>query len=84
MSDLNLAYDKQYDILYARLPFTGHSYGDEDRNGLITYRNIETDSVTGFAIYSFKKRFENGSLSAIRFPIQIDLFCAAIKNLIYS
>ena len=68
---LNLAYDKQFDILYARLPFTGHSYVEEDSN-FATYHNIETDSVTGVAIYSFKKKFENGSLSAIRVPIPIE------------
>ena len=80
---LNLAYDKQFDILYARLPFTGHSYVEEDSN-FATYHNIETDSVTGVAIYSFKKKFENGSLSAIRVPIPIDFNSKKIRELIYS
>ena len=75
---LNLAYDKQFDILYARLPFTGHSYVEEDSN-FATYHNIETDSVTGVAIYSFKKKFENGSLSAIRVPIPIDFNSKKIR-----
>lgn len=79
---LNLAYDKQFDILYARLPFTGHSYGEEDSNGVITYHNIENDSITGVAIYSFKERLENGSIFSIHLPFSIDFLCTAIKNLI--
>ena len=79
---LNLDYDKQFDILYARLPFSGHSYGEEDSDGVITYHNIETGAVTGVAIYSFKKRLENGSISTIHLPFAIDFLCAAIKKLI--
>lgn len=81
---LNLNYDKKFDILYARLPFNGHSYGEEDNDGIITYYNIETDAVTGVAIYSFRKRLESGSLSLLNFPFQIDFTGDIIKGLIYS
>lgn len=81
---LNLSYDKQFDILYARLPFSGHSYGEENSDGVVTYHNIETDAVTGVAIYSFKKRLENGSIFTVRLPFAIDFLCSAIKKLIYA
>lgn len=81
---LNLDYDKKFDILYARLPFSGHSYGEEGLDGIVTYHNIENDSITGMAIYSFKKRLEDGSIFSMQLPFPIDSFCSAIKKLIYS
>ena len=81
---LNLDYDKQFDILYARLPFCGHSYGEENEDGVITYHNIENDSVTGIAIYSFKKRLENGSISRIELPLSIDFWGSTIKKMVYA
>lgn len=81
---LNLDYDKQFDILYARLPFCGHSYGEEDADGIVTYHNIENDSVTGVAIYSFKKRLESGTIPKIKLPFSIDFLCSAIKKMVYT
>ena len=72
MNTINLSYDKKHDIFYARFPFTGHSYGDEDEDGLITYRNIENDSVTGLAIYSFKERLNAGNIYLDQLPIPLD------------
>lgn len=82
MRTINLDYDKQYDILYARFPFSGHSYGDEDDNGIITFHNIETDSITGIAVHSFRERFVAGSLNLQLLPVPLDAIIAKIQNLI--
>lgn len=82
MLNINYNYDKKFDILYARLPFSGHSYGEESANGLVTFHNIKTDAITGIAIYDFKKRLENGGLPIP--PIPIDLAGQKVKSLIYS
>lgn len=79
---LNLSYDKQFDILYARCPFSGHSYGEESADGVITFHNIQTDSITGVAIYSFKERLQNGTLSSLAIPLPLDFNDCEIKQLI--
>lgn len=82
MSKLTIDYDKQYDILYARLPFSGHSYGEELDSGEVIFRSIATDSVTGIAIHSFKKRFECGALDLHSLPIPLDSHSSEIKTAI--
>lgn len=72
MSTIAIDYDKKYDILYARLPFSDHSYGSEN-NGIVTFHSIETDEVTGMAVYSFKERLEKGSINLNELPVPIDL-----------
>lgn len=81
---LNLDYDKKFDILYARFPFNGHSYGEESADGVVTYHNIENDSITGVAIYSFKKRLENGTIFNVHLPFAIDFSGTTIKKIIYA
>ena len=82
MQKLNLKYDKQYDILYARFPFDGHSYGEEDDNGIITFHNIETDRITGIAIYTFYERFKAGLLNLRSLPVPLDSVVPNIQKLI--
>lgn len=82
MLNISYNYDKKFDILYARLPFSGHSYGEESNNGIVTFHNIQTDAVTGVAIYDFKKRLERGGIPIT--PIPIDITSKKLKSLIYS
>lgn len=82
MQTINLSYDKKYDILYARYPFNGHSYGHEDDNGIITYYNIQTDHITGMAIHSFCKRFNTGKLNLRSLPVPLDSVISNIQSLI--
>lgn len=82
MSTLNLNYDNKYDILYARLSDYTPSYGDEE-NGIVTYYSIETDSVTGMAIYNVKKKIQNGEIDSAMLPIPINLDAAPIQELLY-
>lgn len=83
MSVLNLNYDRKFDILYARLSEYLPSYGEED-NGVVTYFSIETDAITGMAIYRAKERILNNNLDAAILPIPIDLNSASIHNLLYN
>jgi hypothetical protein len=81
---LNLNYDRQHDILYARKPYSGPVYGEEDNNGVITYFNMESDAVTGMAIYNFKQRVENGQLDAEDLPIEINFFHPDLRNIVFE
>ena len=84
MQTINLDYDKKYDILYARFPFSGHSYGKEDDDGVITYHNIETKTITGIAVQDFKERLNAGNLNLKLLPVPLDSLIAKIQSLIYS
>lgn len=83
MSVLNLNYDRKFDILYARLSGYSPSYGEED-NGVVTFFSIDTDAITGMAIYKAKERVLNNDLDPECLPIPIDLNSAPIKNLLYN
>ncbi len=84
MQTINLNYDKKYDILYARFPFSGHSYGREDEDGVITYHHIENDSVTGIAVQDFKERLNSGRLDLKLLPVPLDTIVSQIRKLIFS
>ena len=82
MSVLSLNYDRKFDILYARLSEYAPSYGEED-NGVVTYYSIETDEITGMAIYKAKERILNNNLDSEILPIPIDFNSVSIENLLY-
>lgn len=83
MSTLNLNYDAKYDILYVRLSNYSPSYGDED-DGIVTFYSIETDNITGMAIYNAKQKILEGSINGSLLPIPVDLNAAAIHRLLYK
>ena len=71
MRTLKTNYDAKFDILYARYSGAGHSYGEEEPDGIVTFRSIAEDTVTGEAIYGFQKRLENGTLNLDELPIPL-------------
>ena len=81
MSTINLNYDTKFDVLYARLSNYSPSYGDED-GGIVTYYSIETDEITGMAIYDAKRRILQGSIDASMLPIPIDLGSSPVQSLL--
>ena len=81
MSVLNLNYDSKFDILYARMSEYSPSYGDEE-DGIVTYFSIETDEITGMAIFNAKKKILNGDIDENMLPIPIDLGAIVVQNLL--
>ena len=81
MSTINLNYDSKFDVLYARLSDYSPSYGDED-DGIVTYYSIETDVITGMAIFNAKRRIQQGSISTAMLPIPIDLNSLPVQTLL--
>lgn len=68
-----LDYDEQLDILYVKFPSywmdanyeirSKNKYENKDGyKGVILYRALEMNNMTGFAIYSFKSRLETSSV----------------------
>ena len=66
---MRLNYDKQFDILYVNITETRSSYGDEDIDGLVVFRDFFTEELTGMTIFDFKEKQANGTLP----PLPIDI-----------
>jgi hypothetical protein len=69
---LTLNHDNKYDILsiyFDRRP----SYADESYDGIEVFHDIDTDEITGLLIYDFLKRYRNGMLNRVAFPVQLDI-----------
>ena len=72
MSTIAMDYDKKYDIFYT----------EEDDDGIVTYHSIKTDKITGIAVYSFKKRLQNGTLRLNMLPVPLDMYRNKINSMI--
>lgn len=47
---INFDFDENNNILYVSLADMSNSYGDENIDGVIIFRDIDTDKVTGVTI----------------------------------
>lgn len=82
MSAISLNYDRKFDILYARRFDYTPSYGDDNEDGIVTYYSIETDAVTGMAIFDVKKKLQRGEIQESLLPIPIDLYSTIVQTLL--
>lgn len=48
-------YDSKFDVLYYTWGDTSNSYGDEDDDGIVSVRDIESDEIRGYTIFNFKR-----------------------------
>lgn len=48
-------YDSKFDVLYYTWGDTSNSYGDEEEDGIVSVRDIESDEVRGYTIFNFRK-----------------------------
>ena len=82
MSKLTINYDRKYDILYVDAPSDEPTYGEENGNGLVTFLGAETDSVLGFLLEDFKKRFLGNTIDENSLPLRFNLNDPAILSII--
>jgi len=71
MQTITTSYDEKFDILYARYSGAAHSYGEEEPDGIVTFRSIANDTITGEAIYNFQEKMTNGVLNLAELPIPL-------------
>ncbi|OGO90296.1 MAG: hypothetical protein A2Y17_12045 [Clostridiales bacterium GWF2_38_85] len=71
---LQIDFDSRNDVLYIGFGNRRRSYDDEDDNGIITLKNMDSDIITGVTILDFKKKLLNKSLYNLlkNFPFDID------------
>lgn len=55
MMQPKINYDSQFDILDYMLQPDAESYGDEEIDQIVIFRDFDTDEVTGYKIFNFKK-----------------------------
>ena len=75
-------YDTKYDVLYIMLSDTSNSYGDEDPDGIVVFKDIDTDQITGVTIFDFSTRFSNPAMLKCVLPSSIN-FNADILPLLH-
>lgn len=54
MKKISVGYDDQNDVLYIRLADMQNSYGDEEPDDFVTFRDIDTEEVTGYQVMFFR------------------------------
>lgn len=78
---ISVDYDPINDVLYICLKPGIDSYGDEEREGVIIRKSIQSDEITGITILDFKERYIDSELSSLNLPISIDLMGIAEQKL---
>lgn len=48
-------YDSRFDVLYYTLGDTSNSYGDENDDGIVFIKDMDSDEIRGYTIFNFKK-----------------------------
>ncbi len=69
---INVQLDKKNDILYITLSDMSNSYGDEDDNGNVIFRDLKTDRITGITIFDFIMKYDNMKIRELKLPVAID------------
>lgn len=72
--DLSGSYDEKCDVLYVCKKGQNYSYPTEDSEGLLTFRSMETDEVTGIIVYDFLKKFTSNEIDISALPIDVHNF----------
>lgn len=72
--DISGSYDERHDVLYVCKQDKGYSYGTDDNNGLVTFRSMETDEVTGIIVYDFLKKFTSNEIDISALPFDVHDF----------
>lgn len=78
---VNVDYDSEADVLYLCIKPKLPSYAEEDEEGIMVRKSIETDEITGITILDFKEKYINRTLDKIALPIFIDFEALARTTL---
>lgn len=72
--DIGGSYDEKEDVLYVCRKDTSYSYANEDSDGLVTFRSMETDEVTGIIVYDFLKKLTSNEIDISALPFDVHNF----------
>lgn len=82
LGKVQVDYDKRFDVLYVALSDKKHSYGDDSRPGLVIMRDLDSDQITGFTVFSFSKRMQDHSLSSLLKSASLSIDESVFSNLL--
>ena len=71
MNGLKYHYDDKIDLLYISNPSLEGSIGYEDDNGVVVFKNKQTNAVTGLVIFNYAKKLHGNELPQLTFPPEI-------------
>lgn len=60
--DFMVVYNSRYDVLYLMFSDDGNSYGDDLLYGVVVYRDIDTEEITGYTFTHFFSMYWNDEL----------------------
>lgn len=66
--DITGSYDEKEDVMYVCKKGASYSYANEDDNGFVTFRSMETDDVTGIIVYDFLKKLTSNEIDISALP----------------
>lgn len=72
--DIGGSYDEKEDILYVCKKGASYSYANEEPKGLVTFRSMETDEVTGIIVYDFLKKLTSNDIDISALPFDVHDF----------
>lgn len=55
-------YDSECDILECFLGDQKNSYGDEDPDNIVIFRDFDTDEITGLKVLDFRKMYDKNDI----------------------
>ncbi|HBY21054.1 MAG: hypothetical protein A2Y24_03435 [Clostridiales bacterium GWE2_32_10] len=70
---LNYNFDKNDDILYVTIGYPIPSYGEEDIEGIILRKSMQTHELAGITILDFRDRLKNHKEDLSSLPITLNL-----------
>lgn len=68
------SYDEKSDVLYVCKKGKNYSYICEKPEGIVTFRSMETDEVTGIIVYDFLKKFTSNEIDISALPFDVHDF----------
>ena len=56
-----ISYDSKFDVMYYTFGDTSNVYGDDETDGIVVMRDIDSNEVKGYTIMGFKRILESGT-----------------------
>lgn len=57
---MKIQYDEKNDILYISISNMNNSYGEDDGDGNVVFRDVSTEQISGVTIFDFTNKTVRG------------------------
>lgn len=70
---LNIYYDEEDDLLEIQIGDPAPAYYEEINEGVFERRDEKTNKITGFAVFSFRKRISDKKNINVEVPVGVEI-----------